>query len=692
MRPWLLAAWAGLCAFATHAASPDSTRSDTALPEVKVSAQGQGTFDADNAASSGFVSGDRWETRPLLRPGEVMEAVPGMIASQHSGDGKANQYYLRGFNLDHGTDFAATLMGMPLNMPTHAHGQGYLDLNFLIPELVETVEYHKGPYWAEEGDFASAGAARIDYRQQLERAYGQVTAGQNNYRRGLLAGSQAYGDGRLLAGLEAMGNDGPWQTPEGLRKLNAVLRYGWGIEGDGGSVALLAYDSRWTATDQVPQRAIDAGLLNRYGSLDPTDGGDAQRFSLSGEWAGSLSDGLWKANAYAISSRLNLWSNFTYATDPLASGHGDQFQQTDQRRIYGGGASRSWRLDGSRPVEFTLGGQVRLDRIGKLGLNLTDARRIWATVREDAVAQDYGAIYAKALVQWSERLRSEFGLRGDYQHYRVASDRAANSGTASGHLWSPKFSLAYAPMKGTEFFFNTGLGFHSNDGRGTTTRINPDPRDAAGFLGPVAPVTPLVRTRGTEFGVRLTPNRQTKFGAALWRLDQASELLFTGDAGTTEPSRPSRRQGLELTADWELASGLKADADLALSRARYTQDDPAGNHIPGAAERVASLGIDYIPGTPWTVGAALRHFGPRALVENNSVRSSSSTLVNLRGSYRASADLLWSVDVLNLFDRRVSDIDYYYASRLPGEAAAVNDVHTHPAEPRTIRVTLRWFL
>lgn len=675
-----LLALAGACSLACPAFA------DTVLPEVTVRADID--FAKDAAASTGIVSGERWETRPLLRPGEVMEAVPGMIASQHSGDGKANQYYLRGFNLDHGTDFAVNLMGMPLNMPTHAHGQGYLDVNFLIPELVEAMEYRKGPYWAEAGDFSSAGAARVDYRQSLDRSYAQVTAGQGNYRRGLLAGSRSDADGNMLTAVEAVGNDGPWQTPEALRKLNAVARYGWGSEVQGGSVALMAYDGHWNATDQVARRAIDAGLVDRYGSLDSTDGGKARRISLSGEWTGSGGNTRWHANAYAIDSTLDLWSNFSYATDPV---HGDQFQQTDQRRIYGGSASQNWQLDWRVPARLTLGGQLRMDRIGKLGLYLTDARRIWATVREDAVNQDASGLYAKLQVQWSTQWRSEFGLRGDWQRYRVDSDRGANSGTAGGHLWSPKFSLAFAPARQAEFFFNAGLGFHSNDGRGTTTRVNPDPRDS-GYLSTVAPVTAMVRTRGIELGTRLIPSSPMRISASLWRLDQASELLFTGDAGTTEPSRPSRRQGIELSAEWRLTSGITANADLALSRARFTTEDAAGNHIPGAVGRVASIGIDYVPGAPWTLGATLRHFGPRPLVEDNSIRSAASTLINLRSTYGGSRDLMLAVDVLNLFGSKVSDVDYFYASQLRGESAPVNDVHTHPAEPRTIRLSLRWFL
>jgi len=657
------------------------------LDEVEVTAASSELVGVADSASEGTVTAKQLENRPLLRPAEVLEVVPGLVVSQHAGDGKANQYYLRGFNLDHGTDFAASLMGMPLNLPTHAHGQGYLDLNFLIPELVDRMTYRKGPYWAEEGDFSSAGAVHIDYRRSLERPFLQAEIGQGNYRRTLLAGSPEVADGRLLYGLEVFGNDGPWQLPEGLNRLNGVLRYSWGSREEGGNVTLMGYDSKWRSTDQVPQRAIANGSIDRFGYVDPSDGGQTHRYSLSGEWNGRLTDGHWQANAYAIDYGLDLWSNFTYATDTT---HGDQFEQVDQRRIYGGSVSRSWVSDwNGRLVENTLGTQLRLDRIGKVGLYLTTDRQRWSTVREDAVNEDYLAFYGQNLVQWNDWFRSQVGLRGDYQRYKVNSDTAANSGNANASLWSPKLALVFGPWRNTEFYYNHGLGFHSNDARGALTRVNPDSR-SADYGNAVSPVTPLVRSRGQEIGVRSGPLPGLQLTASLWRMDIASELLFTGDAGTTEPSRPSRRQGTELSAYWRASQALTVDADLALSRARYTENDLVGNFIPGSVVKVFSLGASWADGGPWSGGLRLRYFGPRPLVEDNSVRSASTILANAQVAYALSKDVKLGLTVLNLFDRKASDIDYYYASQLRSEGASVNDVHTHPAEPRTIRLSLRW--
>jgi hypothetical protein len=282
------------------------------LPSIEIRSTAQTLMGIGGAASEGMVSTERLAAMPLLRPGDVLEMVPGLIVTQHAGDGKANQYFLRGFNLDHGTDFATYLDGMPLNMPSHAHGQGYTDLNFLIPELIQTIQYRKGPYSAEEGDFSSAGAARMHSMRTLEKSMAQFTLGPGGYQRGLLAGSPVLGAGHLIYGLEFFNNNGPWLVPEQNRKLNAMLRYSEGSRSNGFSVSGMAYNNRWTSTDQIPQRAIEQGLIPRFSSLDPTAGGITSRYSLSGEWATKTSTRQTRANVWLLQSSLDVWSNFAY--------------------------------------------------------------------------------------------------------------------------------------------------------------------------------------------------------------------------------------------------------------------------------------------------------------------------------------------------------------------------------------------
>ncbi|RTL41358.1 MAG: TonB-dependent receptor, partial [Rhodocyclaceae bacterium] len=449
------------------------------LDVVEVSASdAQDLVGVASAASEGNVTARQLENRPLLRPAEVLEVVPGLIVSQHSGDGKANQYYLRGFNLDHGTDFATRLLGMPVNMPTHAHGQGYSDLQFLIPELVDSMQYRKGPYAAEVGDFASAGSAAIDYARKLDQDFVDLSVGSHGYRRALLAGSPAVGDGHLLYALEWAGNNGPWSMPEDLDKLNGLLRYSQGTRANGWSVAAMAYTAKWASTDQVPLRAVEAGLISRYGNLDPSDGGRTHRYSLSGEWSRKDERGWLRGNVYAMDYGLNLWSNFTYCTLGCNPGPGDQFEQEDRRQVYGFNVAQTWYGDWlARGADFTLGLQSRLDDIGKLGLYATTARQRWGTVAQDRVRERSISLYAESQIQWLDWLRSSVGWRKDFYTFDVSADTPANSDKVDASIGSPKLSLIFGPWNKTEYYLNMGYGFHSNDARGITVKTNPDFRD-----------------------------------------------------------------------------------------------------------------------------------------------------------------------------------------------------------------------
>jgi hypothetical protein len=651
-------------------------------PVIRIVGHYDNAVGTSDAASQGVVMADLLANRPALRTGELLEFVPGMIVTQHSGDGKANQYFLRGFNLDHGTDFATHVDGMPVNMRTHAHGQGYSDLNFVIPELVQRIDYKKGPYFADEGDFASAGAAHFRLADRLPAGLASVALGGYGYLRALLADSAAAAGGTLLYGLEAGVNDGPWDHPERVRKINALLRHSRGGADDGDSLTAMAYRNRWNATDQVPLRAVAAGAIGRFGSIDPTDGGASARYSLSYEMHKRGDGTLFKLDAYALHARLDLYSDFTYRL--AHPDEGDQFRQSERRDMAGLNMAQSWTgAWGSVAVRNKVGLQARHDRLAPVGIYDTVARATMDTVREDRVRETSGALYVENVVQWRTWLRSVFGARYDAYAFRVASSVAGDSGAAAAHIVSPKLSLILGPWRDTEFFVNAGRGFHSNDARGTTQTRLPDG-------APAVPVTPLVATVGREVGMRTEAVPGLQSSLALWRLDIDSELVFVGDAGETTPSRASRRRGVEWNNHYIAAPGVLLDLDLAWSHARYTQHDPAGDNVPGSVGRVVSFGVTREGRGNWSGMFGLRHFGPRPLVEDGSVRSASTTLASARVGYRASARTRLLLDVFNLLDRKASDIDYFYPSRLPGEpAGGVADIHFHPVEPRSVRLTLQ---
>ena len=688
-------ALAGTCALAQSPAQAQAqTPAPTQLEPVTVQGNYNNAVGTSDAASQGSVTSKLIESRPTLRPAEVLEFVPGVIVTQHSGDGKANQYFLRGFNLDHGTDFATFVAGMPVNMPTHAHGHGYSDLNWLIPELVDRISYKKGPYYADEGDFASAGAAHINLFDKLPHGGASLTLGAERYARALVATSTALADGDLLYAVEAAHNNGPWDNPEKFHRLNAVLRYSFGDAGNRSAVTAMAYSAGWNATDQIPQRAVDQGLIGRFSAIDPTDGGQTARYSLSYELARQLGNGSFTLNAYAIQSRLDLYSNFTFFQEqPIdlnpAAIDGDQFHQAERRRVLGLATRRSWNTPfGGRDSTSTLGLQLRHDRLDPVGLYSTVAREPAAVIQQSEVRQTSVGVYAENATQWAPWLRSIAGLRGDRFAFDVNSSIAANSGSQTASIASPKLSLIFGPWNKTEYFANYGWGFHSNDARGTAARVAAkDPTVA------VPPVSALVRSKGGELGLRteLVPGLQSSL--ALWALKLDSELLFVGDAGETEPSRASKRYGIEWNNHYIAKPWLLLDADLSLSRARFTAPDATdptlGNHIPGSIQTVVSLGATVVDRGPWFGHVQLRYFGPRPLEENNEIRSRGTTLAYLRVGYALNKHVKLALDVFNLFDRQGSDIDYYYASRLKGEpAGGVNDTHFHPVEPRTVRATL----
>lgn len=673
----------------------------TVLPEVDVVGQNEGTaLGSSDAASQGTIGAQQLESHPLQRPAEILEHIPGMVVTQHSGDGKANQYFLRGINLDHGSDFATTVNGMPVNLPTHAHGQGYSDLNFVIPELVQRVDYRKGPYAAGDGDFASAGAANVVYRTRIAQPFADLTLGPHGYQRGVAAGATDVGEAlHLLAAVEGLNNNGPWRTPQGLRQRNALLTLSSGTAADGGSVSLSAYSAHWTATDQVPQRLLDAGNLQgqafgRFDSLDPSDGASTSRNSLSGEWHQRDDRAATQLRWYAVQYDLDLYSNFTYQTASNGTGNSDQFAQRDQRQVLGGTLFRSWVVDGlgNGAAVNTVGLQLRQDRI-RAGLFNTTQRTVTATVQDDDVTQTLTGLYAQNDTPWTPWLRTVAGLRLDQWQAQVrtrlpaapasaplASASAAMTNPAfdsASHQLSPKLSVVLGPWARTELFINSGVGFHSNDARSTRPSASSSPTSG------------LTRSRGDEIGLRSQVSDALQTSVALWRLRFDAELVYVGDAGTTEAGRPSQRQGVEWSNHWTPSSRFGLDANLAWTRPRYSDASPDGNLIPNAVQRVGHVSAAWRQIGPWSASMTWRYIGPAALLPDNSIRSRANISSNLRLTRHVSAETEVSLDVLNVWNRTNDDIQYAYSSQLAGEASPVLDRHVHPAEPRTWRLHTR---
>jgi hypothetical protein len=661
------------CALAALFSHTLAHADDFVIQRVLVEGARASQLGVADSANAGSVSQKELEMRTIYRPGELLEAAPGLIASQHSGEGKANQFYLRGFNLDHGTDLATYVDDMPVNQRSHAHGQGWTDLNFLIPELTARLDYRKGPYSAREGDFASAGSAAITYANRLVRDVATVSVGQNGYARTALAASKDAAGGALTYALELLHNDGPFTHPDDYQKVNGVLRYSRGYANNGWSVTAMAYHGRWNSTDQIPERAVDDGRIGRFGLVDDTDGGEARRYSLSGVWRRTAADSASKVNAYIVRNQLDLWSNFTYFMDDPV--HGDQFAQPDRRVTSGVNALHTWHAHrgDSITADISVGLQAQNDNIFN-GLLHTQARQTLSITRQDHIVETSGAAWIESATRWGELVRSIVGLRADRYRFRVRGDQAANAGSAGDTLLSPSLNLVFGPWKSSELYLNYGQGFHSNDARGAVTSAEP-----------------LVRSRGMEIGLRTEAIPKNQTALSLYRLDFDSELTYVGDAGTTEAGPPSRRIGIEFSNYYKPVKWLSIDFDAAFARARSREVDAGQDRIPGAVEGVGQLAITASQlgkNGAWEGALRLRYFGPRPLIEDNSVRSHASTTLNGRIGYRIARDLRLELEGFNLANKRVSSIDYYYASRLAGEAEAHEDIHFHPLESRSFRLTL----
>ncbi len=689
-----------------------------------------------DSATQGTVGAKEIEDRPILRSGEVLETVPGLIITQHAGGGKANQYFLRGFNLDHGTDFAVFLDGMPLNLPSHAHGEGYADMNTVIPEFVLRLNYQKGPYYPEVGNYSSAGSANIEFFKTLPQNFFQVEGGMYGYGRAVFGVSQKLGSGNLLYGGEAYHDDGPWTHPDNYYKFNGLLTYSRGDSTDGLSITARGYHGNWHSSDQIPVTAIP--LVGFFGALNPTDGGHSQRYSLQTEWHRQSANSATTIMGYGFYYDLDLFSDFTYyLDDPIK---GDQFEQQDRRWVAGFDAAHTiFSYWFGRRMENTFGLQVRNDwvhnglyrsedrvRTDKNDINACNDEPIRecdanpnliavlpAATDLNKFTDTMVGFYVENKTQWAEKFRSVLALRGDEAIYvvnnltppyvatelpgaPVINFAELNSGTASKFLPSPKASLIFGPWFNAEFYVQGGFSFHSNDARGTTQRIEPISPDYP-FPTPSTPITPLVPTKGAEIGVRTVAVPHLQSTLSLWYLYSASELQQDGDTGGTVASAsPSNRYGVEWANYYTPLEHWAFDFDLANSKALFTETDeddaapgsPGGKDVPEAVGLVISSGITLHDYKGFSSSLRLRYFGPRDLTSDGIYRSQATALLNGQIRYQIHEKWHVSAEFFNLLNRRDHDIDYIYTSRItPTATAAFTDVF-HPVEPFQVRFIL----
>jgi outer membrane receptor protein involved in Fe transport len=679
--------------------TPEQTAKSRTAETITVTASRLDLLGRAISAGQGTITQSELRLRPAYRVGELLESVPGLVVTVHSGEGKANQFLMRGFNLDHGTDLATFVDDMPVNEVTHAHGQGYTDLNFLIPEMMGAIDYTKGPFNAATGDFGVAGSDRIRLVRDLPTMISGSGDTFGNER--LVTGGTAHfqnGD-KLLGAFETDHADGPWRYPDNFRAIKTMARYLHGTATNGFDLTGMYYRGQWRATNDQPLEAIQKGLIDRFGSLNPTDGGFSERYSLSGHYQRGDEREKWQASFYATHDRLTLWNDFThYLVDQV---NGDQFQQDETRTKVGGTLSytRQDTLFDHIPSQTIFGIDGRYDTVF-IDRRHTHQRVVLAACPDspyggglyvcnaDSVQEGRVAGYVQNTTHWLPWMRTVVGLREEYYQ---GSDLSLVTG-ASGHvgqaLFQPKGSLIFGPWNKTELYLSAGRGFHSNDLRGVVGTFSGD-RFAAGSVQ-----TPLMtKAFSEEVGIRSTPLRHLNTQLSFWRIDFDSELIYDPDEGVNEAGPPSRRQGVEFSAQYNPLPWLELNTDIAYTHARYRTNNPGyygidGLYIANAPDIIWSFGVLVDTKGPWFGGVQLRWLGGYPLLEDNNLRSTGYHEVNLDVGYRFTKHLTLTVSLFNLTNSHDNAIEYGYEYRITPTAQPITGATVHPLEPVSARFAL----
>ena len=679
--------------------TPPAASKAAPLPEVVVTASRVNLLGVAITASQGSVTQKELELRPAYRVGQLLESTPGLVVTVHSGEGKANQYLLRGFNLDHGTDIANFVDDVPINRPTNTHGQGYSDLNFLMPEIANGLDFTKGPYYAAVGDFGAVASTHIHLADDIPGQM-SLSAGTLGVYNGFLGGTAHLGDAdRLLAAVYLGHVDGPFTHSDNFRKIAGTLRYSHGTDADGYSLTAMYYHGLGNLTTDQPLRAVQEGLIDRYGTLDPSDGNRSERLSVSAHYGVTGVGWAFTAGAYVIHSRMTLWNDFThFLDDPV---NGDQEVQTEDRTTAGGQAAFQFRtmLLGVE-TDTTLGVQGRYDD-AYVDRRHTDHRAVlgYCEIEQasgpavpvvavglacsaDRVHLGDVGPYAETTTRWTAWLRTILGVREEFYAADDHSFTTGFSGSQSQTLFQPKGSLVLGPWWKTEVYFSAGQGFHSDDVRGVfgTVPLVGEPT-AAGH-------TPLLsKATGEEIGVRTNLVPKLAVQVAVFQEDFNSELEYDQDVGQDTASAPSRRQGVELSGQYKPFPWIELNTDLAFSNARYRGDYPlfglATPYIANAPDFIGSFGVLIDNLGSWFGGLQWRDLGPYPINDGEKEpQDKGYSEINVDLGYKVNPRLKLQLSVFNLLNTKADSAAYYYTSRLPGEpAAGIADFQLHPLEP-----------
>jgi hypothetical protein len=616
--------------------------------------------------------------RPVNNSQEVLRMVPGLFIGQHAGGGKAEQIFLRGFDLDHGTDINISVDGMPVNMVSHAHGQGYADLHFVIPELIDKVNFNKGPYYADKGNFTTAGFVEFKTKDYLENNFAKIEGGQFSSFRAITGINllTLKGDRRnqsLYFAGEGSFTKGYFESPQNFSRFNGMLKYHGSINSRNTLTATLTgFTSKWNASGQIPDRVVESGLVDFYGAIDNTEGGKTSRYNANMELTTNLDNaGKFRNQIYYSKYEFQLYSNFTfYKEDPI---NGDQIRQKENRNIvgYNGSYQKEFYL-GKIKTETTTGVQVRYDAVDNIELTRTKDRTITtnALMLGDVNELNAGVYYSQKF-SVSRKLDLTAAIRGDYFTNRYNDKLASQIHTSNSTILSPKFNINYRVNNKVQLYLYNGKGFHSND-----TRVAVQ-QNGKKVLPPAY---------GTDLGAVIKAGKKLVLQSALWYLWLDQEFVYVGDEGVVEAGGQTRRVGFDFSARYELAKNLFANMDISLANPRAIGLAKTESYLPLAPRFTSVGGLTYRKEQGWNGSLRYRFMDNRPANDNNSVMAKGYFVTDAAINYTTKK---WEagLSVQNLFNTKWKETQFDTESQLQTEPFPVSEIHFTPGTPFFARLS-----
>ncbi len=624
-----------------------------------------------------------FELRPIRSSQDILRIIPGLFTAQHAGGGKAEQIYLRGFDIDHGTDIKVSVDGMPVNMVSHAHGQGYADLHFLIPETIDNVDFNKGPYYTQQGDFTTAGYADFNTKNALDRSLIKLEAGRYDTYRALgmidLLNNKAANGSNAYFASELLFTNGPFESPQNFNRINLFGKYN-GLIGDDKmlTISLSTFTSRWEASGQIPERAVRSGIINRFGAIDPNEGGNTSRSNANIKLVQSFDNGgILKNQFYYVKNQFRLYSNFTFfLNDPV---NGDEIRQSENRDIYGYNLSYTKASNlGSLPLRSEVGLNVRYDKTK--GTELARTRRRNTLISYAALGdinQANAALYVDEVLRVSDKFTVNAGLRFDQFSFGYVNQLDSNytNQVEYAGIVSPKLNFYYNASQSVQIYLKTGTGFHSND-----TRV----------VVPAKGEGALPRAYGADLGAFIKPIPSLFLNIAAWFLDLDQEFVYVGDEAVVEPSGKTRRYGLDFSARYQLANWLFLDTDLNFTVPR-SKDNPEGeDYIPLAPTFTSIGGLTTKFGKGFNASLRYRYVGDRPANEDDSVTAQGYFVLDGGATYTGNRFEL-GLSLENIGNVEWNEAQFDTESRLFNEKESVSELHYTPGIPFFFRGTVSFF-